>query len=377
MRAGEVGGGARPRAGDALRLGRFSLPRLGPRATSPAAARAALAAALFAAALLALGSGLAGSHLPAAVRWLLAALLLSAAALLAGELATRRARAEERAHRFLALAGDMLCTADAGGHFVELNSTWQRVLGYTPAELRAHPWAELVHPEDRERARAEVEALFGGAGAAGFDCRYGAKDGTWRWLRWSAHHSASDNLVYARATDITELKRVEAEREDLLDEVRSTARHDPLTGLPNRRLLDERLPQEMARARRALSPLCLALLDLDRFRAYNDAHGHPAGDAVLRECAAAWDAELRGEDTLVRIGGEEFLVLLPNCTPVQAAAIVERLRAVTPEGHTCSAGLACWDLVESGADLIGRADNALYAAKQGGGDRLVESPGME
>ena len=141
------------------------------------------------------------------------------------------------------------------------------------------------------------------------------------------------------------------------------ARHDSLTGLPNRRALEEQLPRAMARARRSRSPLCVAILDIDHFKDYNDTHGHLAGDEVLRACAEAWDSALRGEDTIVRFGGEEFLVLLPDTAPEQAAEIVERLRATTPMGQTCSAGLACWDFAESIDDLLGRADEALYLAK--------------
>ena len=78
---------------------------------------------------------------------------------------------------------------------------------------------------------------------------------------------------------------------------------------------------------------------------------------MLRECAVAWDSELRGEDTIVRFGGEEFLVAPARLRPLeQAAEIVERLRAATPGGQTCSAGLACWDFAESVDDLLGRAD---------------------
>ena len=88
----------------------------------------------------------------------------------------------------------------------------------------------------------------------------------------------------------------------------------------------------MARALRAASALCLAIIDIDHFKAYNDTHGHLAGDAVLRDCAAAWDEALRGEDTILRFGGEEFLVVLPDCGPADATEIVERLRAATPDG---------------------------------------------
>jgi diguanylate cyclase (GGDEF)-like protein len=196
-------------------------------------------------------------------------------------------------------------------------------------------------------------------------------------LRWSSILAPDESLLYGRATDITELKQVEAEREDLLAEVDALAHRDALTGLPNRRTFDEQMPREMARAQRSQSSLCLAIVDLDRFKLYNDNNGHLAGDDLLRKCAIAWDSQLRGEDTIVRFGGEEFLVVLPGTLPEQAAEIVERLRAVTPGEQTCSAGLACWDLTESVERLIDRADAALYRAKAAGRDRLVQAPSIE
>jgi diguanylate cyclase (GGDEF)-like protein len=138
--------------------------------------------------------------------------------------------------------------------------------------------------------------------------------------------------------------------------------------------LEELLPREMARARRHRSPLCVAIVDIDHFKDYNDSHGHLAGDEVLRACARSWDEALRGEDTIVRFGGEEFLVVLPDTTPGQAAEIVERLRMTTPMGQTCSAGLACWDFAETIDELLGRADKALYLAKTGGRNQMAEAP---
>ncbi|HXS46244.1 MAG TPA: sensor domain-containing diguanylate cyclase, partial [Solirubrobacterales bacterium] len=266
---------------------------------------------------------------------------------------------------------DMLCTANMDGYFVELNSAWERSLGYSDEELRAKPFIDLVHPDDRKVTELEAAVLFEGRETAAFENRYLAKDGSWHWLRWSSALAPDESLIYARATDVTELKRIESEREALLGKVKVLASSDALTGLPNRRTLDEQLPREMARARRALTPLCLAIIDIDYFKAYNDAHGHLAGDVMLRDCALAWDDELRGEDTLVRYGGEEFLVFLPDSPLEQAARVVERLRAATPDGQTCSAGLACWDFTESVDDLLERADKALYAAKDSGRDRLV------
>ena len=304
-------------------------------------------------------------------RWVFSAVSLSMVTVLTSEIVSRRGRADLRARRFFDLSHDMLCTANTAGYFIELNSAWERSLGYSEEELCARPFVDLVHPEDRKRTEEEAASLFEGREAAGFENRCLAKDGSWHWLRWSSTLAPDESLIYARATDVTELKRVESEREELLTEVKFLARSDALTGLPNRRTLDEQLPREMARARRAAAPLCLAIIDVDRFKAYNDVHGHLAGDVVLRNCAVAWDSQLRGEDTIVRYGGEEFLVLLPNCSLGQAAEIVERLRAATPDEQTCSAGLACWDFAESIDDLLERADAALYTAKGRGRDRLA------
>ena len=129
----------------------------------------------------------------------------------------------------------------------------------------------------------------------------------------------------------------------------------------------------MARALRAGSELCLAINDIDHFKSYNDPYGHLAGDKVLRACAAAWDDALRGEDTILRFGGEEFLVVLPTCGVGDATEILERLRGATPDGQTCSAGLARWTPGERVDELVARADKALYEAKESGRDRLVNA----
>jgi diguanylate cyclase (GGDEF)-like protein/PAS domain S-box-containing protein len=307
-------------------------------------------------------------------RWLFTLISLTVVMLLITGIVARRARADERARRFFDLSRDMLCTANMDGYFVELNDAWTKALGYSLEELRSIPFIERVHPDDRERTEAEAAALFEGAGMLTFENRYLAKDGSWHWMRWSSQLSPDESMIYARAADVTEIKRIEAEREELLGQVQDMARRDTLTGLPNRRALEEQLPREMARARRSLSPLCVAILDIDHFKEYNDTHGHLAGDEVLRACARAWDSSLRSEDTIVRFGGEEFLVLLPETSAEQAAEVVERLRMATPMGQTCSAGLARWDYSESIDELLGRADKALYLAKAGGRNQLAEAP---
>ena len=111
---------------------------------------------------------------------------------------------------------------------------------------------------------------------------------------------------------------VAIERAALLDRLERMAHTDDLTGLINRRAWDLELEREVGRARRNDNPLAVAMLDLDRFKAYNDRHGHQAGDRVLREAASAWRTVLRDTDLLARYGGEEFAVALPGCDLEQA-----------------------------------------------------------
>jgi diguanylate cyclase (GGDEF)-like protein len=160
------------------------------------------------------------------------------------------------------------------------------------------------------------------------------------------------------------------DRADLLARLEVSARTDDLTGLPNRRAWEEQLPRELARAARESAPVCVAMLDLDHFKDFNDERGHQAGDRLLKQSAAAWATQLRTTDMLARYGGEEFALVLPGCTLADGQLLVERLRASMPDDQTVSAGIAEWDLKETPELLVGRADRALYAAKKGGRDRL-------
>jgi diguanylate cyclase (GGDEF)-like protein/PAS domain S-box-containing protein len=306
-------------------------------------------------------------------KWLLTAISLTVVMLFTSKIVARRYRADARARRFFDLSQDMLCTMDLEGRCVEVNAAWERELGYTAADMSGKALLAITHAEDHVRATEEALRVFTGAASASLETRVVDKAGNWHWIRTSSAFDAVEGLVYSRSTDVTERKQIAAEREALLGEVEMLARSDALTGLPNRRALDDYLPREMARTLRAGSDLCLAIVDIDRFKTYNDTHGHLAGDEVLRQCAVAWDSQLRGADTIVRFGGEEFLVVLPDCGIADATEIVDRLREATPFGQTCSAGLALWRAGETVDDLIARADRALYEAKAAGRDRLEQA----
>ena len=153
-------------------------------------------------------------------------------------------------------------------------------------------------------------------------------------------------------------------RADQLAQLAGFATTDALTGLPNRRAWDARIE----RAILADEPIAVAMFDLDNFKLFNDAHGHLAGDAMLRATAAAWSEHVRDGDLLARLGGEEFGLVLAECDEHNALEVIGRLRAAVTHGQTCSAGLALRGDGEPVQTLIGRADAALYAAKRAGRD---------
>jgi diguanylate cyclase (GGDEF)-like protein len=159
------------------------------------------------------------------------------------------------------------------------------------------------------------------------------------------------------------------DRADTLVELTDLAITDPLTGLPNRRAWDLRLQQALSAGER----FTIAMLDLDHFKDFNDTHGHPAGDRLLKETAAAWREQLRVGDMLARLGGEEFGLLLLDCDRGSAIEVIERLRKLVFQGQTCSAGFAERRDGEPCEAVTARADTALYEAKATGRDRTCMS----
>lgn len=177
-------------------------------------------------------------------------------------------------------------------------------------------------------------------------------------------------LVMVRLSRLMGRVRRQSERLEAL------ARTDPLTGAANRRSLDDELEREFARSERTGIPLCLAFLDFDHFKRYNDTYGHGAGDTLLQDAVTAWRSALRPTDVLARAGGEEFVVVFPHTDLEECREVVERLRELMPGRETCSAGIARFRRGDSPEALMHRADQALYAAKNGGRDRTVAEEGI-
>ena len=182
------------------------------------------------------------------------------------------------------------------------------------------------------------------------------------------------------------LRRQKAELARALEQIRQLATHDDLTGLLNRRAMLDRMQLEQHRSLRSGSPLLIAQLDIDHFKAVNDTHGHAAGDLVLQSFADTVRRNVRDTDVLARWGGEEFVLLLCDTPAADAVALMERLRQAVqamqvpvPQGGqpitvTVSIGLARHAPADPLAGTLERADRALYAAKAGGRNRVVPAP---
>jgi diguanylate cyclase (GGDEF)-like protein len=169
---------------------------------------------------------------------------------------------------------------------------------------------------------------------------------------------------------IKRLRRQLLEKQDHYSILRNLAMIDPLTGLYNRRFAEQRLAAEVARSERRGHPLTVLTLDLNNFKEINDTYGHPAGDQVLQEFASRLNNVIRGSDLAVRLGGDEFLVVLPECTLEQLKLVLERLSSFELDWQgqkipvTFSAGWKDYEKGDRPEEMLARADQALYTNKR-------------
>jgi len=265
---------------------------------------------------------------------------------------------------------------DEEGNVAAWNEGARALKLYSPDEIIGTHFSVFYTPEARAAGHPERElaaaASVGRYEEEGWRVR---RDGTrfWAQVIITPIYDDNDRLCgFGKVlSDLTKQKQQLEQAANIMKLLEDTARTDYLTGVHNRRSLDHVLGAMISGTRRHGGTLSLAMIDLDRFKAYNDEFGHQAGDTYLRQAASKWRDALRQEDFLARYGGEEFVVLLPSTALDGAIACLEHLRAATPAPLTCSVGLAQWDGVESPSGLIGRADQAMYSAKTTGRDRLV------
>ncbi|NTV94575.1 MAG: EAL domain-containing protein [Thiobacillus sp.] len=294
----------------------------------------------------------------------------------------------EYLHRLLVNnSPDIIYTLDPQGRFTFVNESAQRILGADAASLIGHHYDEIVHAQDREQARHTVnERRTGERATQNFELRFKlwpdasgqpGQDGAvtvelnaMGLYRTTANGKREFIGSYGVARDISERKRAE-------ETITFQAYHDLLTGLPNRALFRDRVGQAIAQARRSGQKLAVLFLDLDHFKMVNDTLGHLIGDELLQAVSQRLRACMRETDTLARIGGDEFLVLLPQVqsrhnTEALARKIVAALKApFMIEDHelfvSLSIGAALYPDDGDGIEtLIKHADIAMYHAKDRG-----------
>jgi diguanylate cyclase (GGDEF)-like protein/PAS domain S-box-containing protein len=307
--------------------------------------------------------------------------VLSAAVSHAAEFEARRGQAEALARFRTLFEGVSIGILRLGrdGRAVEANPALEQMLGYSAAEFGEMILRDYIHADDLHRAEELFrELMLGRVEAFQLEARYSRKDGELVWGQVSAALERDGDGAPAFAVtmieNITKRKHAEEELARQAELSERQALHDPLTGLPNRLLFDDRIERAIAHAERNGTPLAVVMLDLDRFKEVNDSLGHTAGDELLATVGERLRDALREADTAARLGGDEFGILLPDCEGIVTA--VERIRGALaapisvqdlPLSIEASIGIALYpDHGHSSDLLIQRADAAMYTAKREG-----------
>ncbi|MGI3776661.1 MAG: diguanylate cyclase, partial [Janthinobacterium lividum] len=310
-----------------------------------------------------------------------------------------RGQRVERRYRLLAEhCSDAIVCVATDGRRLYVSPAFGQMTGWSDAESTAQEWAHFVHPDDRDVVREVTSQLSAGAGQAVATYRYLCRDGAHLWVesRFVLLPAADGEPAQfvANIRDITARRLAEERLAAASEELARQAGSDGLTGIANRRRLDEALDLEWRRAARDLQPLSLLMIDVDCFKAFNDRHGHQQGDQVLRAVATAIAGSVwRPGDLAARYGGEEFAVLLADTDAFGAAEVAEKVRAAIedlgiaheggPAGRvTASVGIATTSPEHQRAGtshdtLVAAADAALYGAKKAGRNRTLAAAPRE
>lgn len=296
------------------------------------------------------------------------------------------------------------CRNDRDWTMEFLSDGCEELTGYRAAALvgnQLRSYAELIHPEDRERVWQTVQDGVAGRRRFSMDYRIRTADGGERWVHENGlplfDAEGRVEALEGFISDVTEQRlaerhlqeslqaqeRLNRALEDSRHELAELAIRDPLTRLYNRRFMEEALARELVRAERETDSLAVAMLDLDHFKAYNDDYGHAAGDAVLRAFAQAMHGFRQGSDVACRFGGEEFVLILPGLDREGAFARLDAFRrevsglVVAHEGRELprlrvSIGVSFYPEHGRRVDvLLDQADQAMYRAKAAGRDRVM------
>lgn len=264
---------------------------------------------------------------------------------------------------------DTVFVVDGDNQILFVSDACESLLGYRADELVGTLITRYMHPEDLALTKASIVRVMSGQPHVDFRNRYLRKDGSTVHILWSARWYEDEEVRIGVARDVTALVQAE-------DELRFLAHHDPLTKLINRSLFYDRLVSGLSTARRHQNSLAVLFLDVNDFKTINDTYGHAIGDGVLCMVAQRLESCLRETDTVARMGGDEFTVLLTDIPSMEAVTHkIEQILTVLAEPlgaefggismPSCSIGVACYPADGDDADtLLRHSDSAMYTAKK-------------
>ncbi|MEX0741118.1 MAG: GGDEF domain-containing protein [Pseudohongiella sp.] len=337
---------------------------------------------------------------------------------------------------FLDLLLDAVCVVEPDGRLVFVSAASEQVFGYRPDEMVGHLIFDFVHPDDLAYTRGTAEHVMNAGSISQVENRYIRKDGAIAHIMWTARWLPGEKLRVGVARDITQRRRNEAaqvalyaiseashtakdlkslhaelhgivntldipnyhdqvsqsdadkahwqliatqvseaiSRREMLDRLKYVAQYDPLTGLPNRELLSDRIRTSLSRARRQQTSFALLFIDLNGFKRVNDSLGHAAGDQLLQRVAHRLSQSVRESDTAARLGGDEFVILAERINERRSAQdVANKLHTAFRKPFlidgaelliTPSIGVAVFPFDgEDEFTLLKHADNAMYVAK--------------
>ncbi len=295
--------------------------------------------------------------------------------------------------------------SDEYGRTIFISPNVKKFYGYTQEEIYKMGeklWLGRIHPDDMERVKKEYGKLFSEGKVFDVEYRIQRKDGQWIWINdktFSTHEKDGIRCAYGFFIDVTKRKQAEQEKDKLTKELMSSNRRmkqlalrDSQTGLYNHRYLEDVIEAEFYRAKRYVHPLSVIMLDIDYFKSINDAYGHQFGDLVLKQLARQLKMMVRRYDTVIRSGGEEFVILSPGTDRAMAVKLAQRiLNAVNlydfgSKKHTVKLSLSIAvvsfpedklmeekrsvKIITTGIDLINFGDKILDKIKESGGNKV-------